>query len=315
MDIFRSWKISIFLLILLIFILWILIGRNKSKPFIGLQPLEPGFDPNNYSTSVRRNLELGDRSNFTIKTENQKLKTSKVQEGIRRRSSTGRKSSRREIRLSVRRSARESIRSRQNSKRDYSFITPQSTRPINSNITDINRHNFEFPIVVMSPKKDCEDDKTEEDKIEENDTDDKIKMPELPSKYVFDMTKKRANESRGEAICRQTLEQIYKSPFISTRPDFLKNPRTGKNLELDGFNEDLRIAFEYNGEQHYKYPNDFHKTKDDFEDQIMRDQYKLKKCEEYEVYLITVPYDIPHKHIPKFIEYYLPEAVALRNKN
>lgn len=30
------------------------------------------------------------------------------------------------------------------------------------------------------------------------------------------------------------------------------NPKTGKKLELDGFSEDLKIAFEFQGKQHYE---------------------------------------------------------------
>ena len=69
--------------------------------------------------------------------------------------------------------------------------------------------------------------------------------------------KRRAppKESRGEAECRRVLQNMFKRPFNGARPDFLRNPVTGGNfnLELDCFNSEMRLAVEYNGVQHYKY--------------------------------------------------------------
>ena len=124
--------------------------------------------------------------------------------------------------------------------------------------------------------------------------------------------KKNKAESRGESICREVFERIYRRPFPSTRPDFLKNPESGCNLELDGYCEELQIAFEYNGIQHYTYPNWIHKTEKDFEKQVRRDQYKIHSCEISGVYLISIPYTIPHNLIEDYIIYYLPENVQKR---
>ena len=41
--------------------------------------------------------------------------------------------------------------------------------------------------------------------------------------------------------------------FSPIRPNFLVDPQTNYKLELDGYNEELNIAFEYNGIQHYKF--------------------------------------------------------------
>jgi hypothetical protein len=113
-------------------------------------------------------------------------------------------------------------------------------------------------------------------------------------------------------ICCKVLEEIYKKPFTSSRPGWLKNPETGGILEIDCYNEDLKIGVEYNGIQHYRYPNIFHKTYDDFIKQVRRDQYKHKKCDEQGVYLITVPYNVPQEKIRDYILHYLPENVSRR---
>ena len=69
----------------------------------------------------------------------------------------------------------------------------------------------------------------------------------------------------GEFICRITLETIFDEKFPNKRYRFLINPETGKALELDGYNEYLKLAFEFQGDQHVNFPNRYHKTKADLE--------------------------------------------------
>lgn len=124
--------------------------------------------------------------------------------------------------------------------------------------------------------------------------------------------KRNKSESIGERICRQSLEKIYGKEFPNKRPDFLKNPETGYNLELDGYNEELQIGFEYNGIQHYIFPNWIHKSNEEFLNQVRRDIYKLEACDRAGIYIITIPYEIPHNMIYDYIVYYLPENVQRR---
>lgn len=101
-----------------------------------------------------------------------------------------------------------------------------------------------------------------------------------------------AKKGVSEEKCRSILERIYCEKFPSVRPDFLVNPETGRCLELDCYNERLGIACEYNGIQHYKYPNPFHKTKKEYIDQIRRDKFKIKVCKYNKILLISVPYTV-----------------------
>jgi len=120
--------------------------------------------------------------------------------------------------------------------------------------------------------------------------------------------------SRKEELCRRIIEEIYQKPFSKIRPDFLKNPETGYNLELDCYNEDLKLALEYNGIQHYVYPNFTNSSYEEFVDQLRRDIYKAERCEQEGIYLITVPYTIPEHMLRAYIEYYTPEKVAERQR-
>ena len=125
---------------------------------------------------------------------------------------------------------------------------------------------------------------------------------------------KNEKMSKGEKLCKEVIEDIYGVPFYCVRPNFLKNPETGRNLELDLYNDSLKIAVEYSGIGHYKYPNPFHKTREEFINQVRRDQFKVDMCDANGVYLITVPYSVNLEYdaIRKYIEYYLPERHAKR---
>ena len=98
------------------------------------------------------------------------------------------------------------------------------------------------------------------------------------------------NKKKAEKYCRDYIENLFKKSFPQTKPKWLRNPKTGYLLELDGFCEELKIAFEYNGKQHYEYPNCFHKTKKQFEEQIYRDLVKSKLCEENKIILLKIKY-------------------------
>lgn len=142
-----------------------------------------------------------------------------------------------------------------------------------------------------------------------NSSKDKKRISEL---LHMNMSPNLKSKWKYQNVCCKTLEEIYKKPFTSSRPLWLKNPETGGILEIDCYNDELKIGVEYNGIQHYRYPNVFHKTYDEFIKQVRRDQYKHKKCDEHGVYLITVPYNVPLDKIRDYIIHYLPENVSRR---
>ena len=65
---------------------------------------------------------------------------------------------------------------------------------------------------------------------------------------------RKLNETR----CREYLEKFFNKPFPTIRPDWLKYPKTNKNLELDMYNAELKLACEYDGVQHTKFVPLFH---------------------------------------------------------
>ena len=99
----------------------------------------------------------------------------------------------------------------------------------------------------------------------------------------------------GEAKCKFILETIFNKPFIKTR----KIIDTG--LELDMYNEELNLALEYNGIQHYIENDKFFHKYGGFEEQQERDNYKLNFCIDNNINLIIVPYTIKGDKLIEFI--------------
>jgi hypothetical protein len=94
---------------------------------------------------------------------------------------------------------------------------------------------------------------------------------------------------RSETLCKKCFEEWFTDgkqdyKFTKQRPEFLKG------LELDGFHEPSKLAFEYNGEQHYRYIPYYHKTIDVFLRQQERDKLKYSLCKENNIKLCIIPY-------------------------
>ncbi len=87
----------------------------------------------------------------------------------------------------------------------------------------------------------------------------------------------------NEEKCRFIFQSLL-------RLDFSKDNQTIKPLELDGHNISLKLAFEYNGEQHYYFINGVHKTFSQFIKQQKRDKQKKLLCKQSGIKLIIIPY-------------------------
>lgn len=106
---------------------------------------------------------------------------------------------------------------------------------------------------------------------------------------------------RDERIVRNIFEKIFSMEFPTKRPSWLINPTTGKRLELDGYCEKLRIAFEYQGQQHYKsFEDHFHKRRS-LKKQQRVDELKKLICNKNDVTLVVTPYQIAREEYPNYI--------------
>lgn len=134
-------------------------------------------------------------------------------------------------------------------------------------------------------------------KIEELEKKQKVNSYARPGKFL----------SKGEAECRRCAEEIFGVPFKNGYPPWLISKKK-RQMEIDVYNEDLKIGIEYNGEQHYNPKSSLHRNKADYQNLKERDELKRKLCDENGVYLITVPHTVPLDQIKDYIIYYMPES-------
>ena len=149
-----------------------------------------------------------------------------------------------------------------------------------------------------------EDDDNDEEKDDDNDDKNEIlnNLVKNNNKKFKNKNGKKRIPKKHETRCRIIMENLFRSPFVSVRPDFLKYDKTGKNLELDMFNSDLMIALEYDGIHHRKFTEFFHKSEQDFIEQQERDKYKEEKCKELGITLIRVPDTVKYEDLEDYIK-------------
>jgi hypothetical protein len=109
----------------------------------------------------------------------------------------------------------------------------------------------------------------------------------------------------GERVVRHYFEQCFQTTFSRSRPKWLRNTKSGKPLELDGYNEDLKLAFEHHGGHHYGLNNEFTRSKKEQRNLEARDKLKIRLLKLAGIRLIVVP-EVPRllklNELPDFLE-------------
>lgn len=122
--------------------------------------------------------------------------------------------------------------------------------------------------------------------------------PSWSSKYNTTVTQRKwcsicGKNNISEDKVRLFFESFFKKPFKSIRPNWNKNPKTNHNLELDGYNEELKIAFEHDGEHHFQVGINFKThtlTESDLEYQKYKDEQKKINCIKNGIILVNIPF-------------------------
>jgi hypothetical protein len=104
---------------------------------------------------------------------------------------------------------------------------------------------------------------------------------------------------KNEQICREIFEKIFDKKFFKSRQII-------KPYELDGYNDELKLAFEYHGEQHYYYIPHFHRIENALDLRIERDNLKEQLCLKNNIKLIIIKYNVEN-----FEDYIINKLIKL----
>ena len=80
---------------------------------------------------------------------------------------------------------------------------------------------------------------------------------------------------------------------------------------MDGYNKDDKLAFEYQGRQHYELIHHFHKNEIQFQQQQERDIWKYNKCIEEGISLMIIPYQYSYKNSKELKKYIQAQIITL----
>jgi hypothetical protein len=110
--------------------------------------------------------------------------------------------------------------------------------------------------------------------------------------------------SRTEFIARSLLQHyLPKDHFqYSVRPDWLRNPKTGRRLELDIYCPARGFAIEVDGIQHGRFVAGMQRDFDHFTDQQSRDMHKIETCKQHGItlYKLTI-FDLTQQRFAPFL--------------
>ena len=118
------------------------------------------------------------------------------------------------------------------------------------------------------------------------------------SEDVWEATSMNINSK--EKFCRDVIEELTDRKFVKARPQWLV--LNGKRLEIDIFNEQLKIALEYNGEQHYKLCLLNKYDKEILAEQKKHDEFKEAICKDRGLTFIKIQYWLTKKQIVEKIK-------------
>ncbi len=99
------------------------------------------------------------------------------------------------------------------------------------------------------------------------------------------------SSSNGELLMFNTLDSILKLDYINNGYySWLQSPK-GSPMQLDRYYPDIKLGFEYQGAQHYRFNKYFHKTKKQFLYLQQCDTLKSQLCVVKGITLIHIRYD------------------------
>ena len=106
--------------------------------------------------------------------------------------------------------------------------------------------------------------------------------------------------SRFETVDRNTIERIVGKKFPTVYPTWLRV--NGKQLELDGYNAELSLAFEAQGPQHTAFSSKKDPRYKKYLDRVQNDKMKIALADKHNIGLIIIDYKVPKYILGSYIK-------------
>ena len=139
--------------------------------------------------------------------------------------------------------------------------------------------------------------------------DDLVSIQQKASRIIRNFINRHSKDTEPEMLSRAYMKYIFNARFRKYPKGSVKWLQgVGGLLELDGYNEKLRLAIEYNGPQHYDL--EFHikvykLSRDVALKRLQRiqqnDKLKVELCKKNGVDLIVVPYTVKYSDMQAYI--------------
>ena len=131
---------------------------------------------------------------------------------------------------------------------------------------------------------------------------------------------RKSNVSRMEKYCINETHNHLPWDDIDTQFEIFLDEETKmlihreEKIKVDIYVKSLNAIIEYNGEQHYRSVEYFHKGQYyKFIDQVNRDEFLRRYCRENNIKLLIIPYK-DDKRIPEIIEKFIKEGIDITTK-
>jgi hypothetical protein len=116
------------------------------------------------------------------------------------------------------------------------------------------------------------------------------------------------NSGIGERVCRLVLEKIFQKHFNKVRPSWLRN-NSGFVMELDGYNEELKLAFEHQGTQHYSEKTNHRFVKANL---AQNDREKFELCKSKGIFIVYIPEVFTDTKLNNLVSFILQQLDSLK---
>lgn len=117
--------------------------------------------------------------------------------------------------------------------------------------------------------------------------------------------------TRSEQNVINIFEKITGASFPTIYPPWLK--WKGRPMELDGYNDKLKIAVEFSGPLHTKYYPE-KETYAMYKERVEKDREKIRLCEKNNVKLIVIDMNVPMRHLYDYINSRLYDIGVIKER-